>query len=68
MFQTLLIAFREGLEALLVVAIATLYLRRTGRSICSGPSAAAWLSRWHFRFCSAMPCPALAHCPQQPKA
>ena len=33
MFQTLLIAFREGLEALLVVAIATLYLRRTGRAI-----------------------------------
>lgn len=32
MFQTLLIAFREGLEALLVVAIATLYLRRTGRA------------------------------------
>ncbi len=32
MFQTLLIAFREGLEALLVVAIATLYLRRTGRT------------------------------------
>ena len=31
MFQTLLIAFREGLEALLVVAIATLYLRKTGR-------------------------------------
>ena len=31
MFHTLLIAFREGLEALLVVAIATLYLRRTGR-------------------------------------
>ncbi len=31
MFQTLLIAFREGLEALLVVAIATLYLRRSGR-------------------------------------
>jgi high-affinity iron transporter len=31
MFQTLLIAFREGLEALLVVAIARLYLRRTGR-------------------------------------
>lgn len=31
MFQTLLICFREGLEALLVVAIATLYLRRTGR-------------------------------------
>lgn len=32
MFQTLLIAFREGLEALLVVAIATLYLRRTART------------------------------------
>jgi high-affinity iron transporter len=32
MFQTLLIAFREGLEALLIVAIATLYLRRTGRA------------------------------------
>lgn len=31
MFQTLLICFREGLEALLVVAIATLYLRKTGR-------------------------------------
>lgn len=31
MFQTLLISFREGLEALLVVAIATLYLRKTGR-------------------------------------
>ena len=31
MMQTLLIAFREGLEALLIVAIAALYLRRTGR-------------------------------------
>ncbi len=31
MLQTLLISFREGLEALLVVAIASLYLRRTGR-------------------------------------
>ncbi len=31
MFQTLLISFREGLEGFLIVAIATLYLRRTGR-------------------------------------
>ncbi|MBG9387309.1 FTR1 family iron permease [Caenimonas aquaedulcis] len=31
MLQTLLIAFREGLEALLIVAIAALYLRKTGR-------------------------------------
>lgn len=31
MFQTFLICFREGLEALLVIAIATLYLRKTGR-------------------------------------
>ena len=31
MLQTLLIAFREGLEALLIVALAALYLRRTGR-------------------------------------
>ena len=31
MSQTLMIAFREGLEALLIVAIAALYLRRTGR-------------------------------------
>lgn len=29
MFQTLLICFREGLEAFLVIAIAALYLRRT---------------------------------------
>lgn len=32
MLQTLLIAFREGLEALLIVAIAALYLRRMGRA------------------------------------
>lgn len=32
MLQTLMIAFREGLEALLIVAIAALYLRRTGRA------------------------------------
>lgn len=49
MFQTLLIAFREGLEALLVVAIATLYLRRTGRlhllgAVRSGLVVAAVLS------------------------
>ena len=49
MFQTLLIAFREGLEALLVVAIATLYLRRTGRrhllgAIRSGLAVAVTLS------------------------
>ena len=31
MFSTLLIAFREGLEAFLMVAIATLYLRKTDR-------------------------------------
>jgi high-affinity iron transporter len=31
MFQTLLITFREGLEAFLMVAVATLYLRKTDR-------------------------------------
>ncbi|MBA2672146.1 FTR1 family protein [Ramlibacter sp.] len=36
MLQTLLISFREGLEALLVVAIAALYLRRTGREALVG--------------------------------
>lgn len=30
MFQTLLITFREGLEAFLMVAVATLYLRKSG--------------------------------------
>lgn len=32
MLQTLMIAFREGLEALLIVALAALYLQRTGRA------------------------------------
>jgi high-affinity iron transporter len=36
MLQTLMIAFREGLEALLIVAIAALYLRRTGRTALVG--------------------------------
>jgi high-affinity iron transporter len=36
MLQTLLISFREGLEALLIVAIAALYLRRTGRETLVG--------------------------------
>ncbi|HAL38851.1 MAG TPA: iron permease [Polaromonas sp.] len=31
MFETLLVTFREGLEAFLMVAVATLYLRKTGR-------------------------------------
>ena len=30
-YETLLITFREGLEAFLMVAVATLYLRKTGR-------------------------------------
>jgi high-affinity iron transporter len=33
MFQTLLITFREGLEAFLMVAVATLYMRKTGRHV-----------------------------------
>lgn len=36
MFQTLLITFREGLEAFLMVAIASLYLRKTGRMALLG--------------------------------
>lgn len=36
MFETLLITFREGLEAFLMVAIATLYLRKTGRDALLG--------------------------------
>lgn len=31
MFDTILISFREGLEAFLVVAVAAIYLRKTGR-------------------------------------
>jgi high-affinity Fe2+/Pb2+ permease len=30
-YETLLITFREGLEAFLMVAVATLFLRKTGR-------------------------------------
>lgn len=49
MLQTLLIAFREGLEAFLIVAIAMLYLRRTGRdhllsAVHSGLAVAIFLS------------------------
>jgi len=36
MFQSLLISFREGLEALLMVAVATLYLRKTQRQALLG--------------------------------
>jgi high-affinity iron transporter len=36
MFETLLITFREGLEAFLMVAIAALYLRKTGRESLIG--------------------------------
>jgi high-affinity iron transporter len=36
MFETLLITFREGLEAFLMVAIATLYLRKTARHALVG--------------------------------
>ncbi len=36
MFQTLLITFREGLEAFLMLAIATLYLRKTGNDALIG--------------------------------
>ncbi len=45
MFETLLITFREGLEALLMVAVATLYLRKTGRQpLISGVRAGLVLS------------------------
>jgi len=36
MFETLLVTFREGLEAFLMVAIATLYLRKTGHQALLG--------------------------------
>lgn len=36
MFQSLLISFREGLEAFLMVAVATLYLRKTQRNALLG--------------------------------
>lgn len=36
MFQTLFITFREGLEAFLMVAVATLYLRKTDRHALIG--------------------------------
>ncbi len=36
MFETLLITFREGLEAFLMVAVATIYLRKTGRQALIG--------------------------------
>ena len=46
MLQTLVIAFREGLEALLIVAMAALYLRRTGReALVSGRLRAGGLDR-----------------------
>jgi high-affinity iron transporter len=49
MFQILLVSFREGLEAFLIVAIAAIYLRRTGREVLLsalrvGTSAAVVLS------------------------
>lgn len=36
MFETLLVTFREGLEAFLMVAVATIYLRKTGRDALIG--------------------------------
>jgi high-affinity iron transporter len=45
MFQTLLITFREGLEAFLMVAVATLYLRKTGhQALLSAVSAGLFVS------------------------
>lgn len=42
MFSTLMITFREGVEALLVVAIALMYLRRTGREFLVPAIHAGW--------------------------
>ena len=32
MFSTLMVSFREGLEAFLIVSVTLLYLRQTGRT------------------------------------
>jgi high-affinity iron transporter len=42
MFSTLMITFREGVEALLIVAIALMYLRRTGRAFLAPAIHAGW--------------------------
>lgn len=42
MFSTLMITFREGVEALLIVAIALMYLRRTGREFLVPAIHAGW--------------------------
>lgn len=42
MFSTLMITFREGVEALLIVAIALMYLRRTGRDFLAPAIHAGW--------------------------
>lgn len=44
MLQTLLLTFREGVEALLIVAIALSYLRQTGRRQLVPVLHAAWLT------------------------
>jgi high-affinity iron transporter len=44
MFSTLMITFREGVEALLIVAIALMYLRRTGRDFLAPAIHAGWAS------------------------
>jgi high-affinity iron transporter len=42
MVSTLMITFREGVEALLIVAIALMYLRRTGRGFLAPAIHAGW--------------------------